>query len=830
MIDGEYPFIESQNIYFHRLWEEEGEPHINTIGDEVNPKQVQLEVWQTQLLYDGFGNSPRPLLFYLEAGEHEITLAYVAEPLYISKIELAPYEAVPDYEQVQQLYRDKGYRSVSSVIELQAENTVLKTDPTLRRIAISDPAAVPFENGYRRLNGVGDWRWRLGGQEIYWEIEVPQSGLYTIGMKVAQWWGDGLPTFRRIKIDGQTPFSELLEYTFDYDRDFRNEILGDDRLGNYQIYLEQGRHEFSMVVQIGPFAEVAKDLTFDALKFSTALRQIVMITGQEPDPNFEYELDENIPGLIEEFVRLKASMELQIDRLMALSDRRPVAVNNFAMVADLLTELIEYPESIPKKLKDLENAQKNIGSWLKDLQQQPLLIDYFAFGPEDLKMDRATSTVLQRTSASVANFFRSFVKDYDSIGGLLEEDEADVTIDVWIARGKEWAELIKELADETFTPQTGIAINLNVLPASQLNAGPVNALLLSILSGNAPDVALGTDDRSPVEFAIRGASYDLTSFPDFDEVLPRFLPGVMEPFKFDGGIYALPETMDFNVLIYRKDILNELGVRIPDTMEQLYGNLLPVLRENGMDFYYPRQPGGLLPFLYQNGGEYYIEEGTKTGLGEPQAFAAFKEWTELYTNYKVPVQAEFYNRMRTGTIPIGVGNYYAYVLLSTAAPELKGRWSIAPMPGHKRPDGTIDRSAGGSPSASVILSQTDEPDASWQFLKWWTSEEVQSQFGRELEALMGVEARWNTANIKAFQSLPWDPDHIDVITEQWKFYREQPYVIGGYFTMRHIDNAWNRVVLGTMGVRDSLEKAVKDINRELEVKQEEFDYHPQMQN
>ena len=61
-----------------------------------------------------------------------------------------------------------------------------------------------------------------------------------------------------------------------------------------------------------------------------------------------------------------------------------------------------------------------------------------------------------------------------------------------MARGTE-AALIKEMADEEFTPETGIMVNINVIPASQLNAGTINALMLSITSGKAPDVALGTD-------------------------------------------------------------------------------------------------------------------------------------------------------------------------------------------------------------------------------------------------------------------------------------------------------------------------------------------------
>lgn len=45
-------------------------------------------------------------------------------------------------------------------------------------------------------------------------------------------------------------------------------------------------------------------------------------------------------------------------------------------------------------------------------------------------------------------------------------------------------------------------------------------------------------------------------------------------------------------------------------------------------------------------------------------------------------------------------------------------------------------------------------------------------------------------------------------------------VLGGYFAGRHINNAFNRVVISGQNARDSLEESVKDINRELKRRRE----------
>ena len=83
------------------------------------------------------------------------------------------------------------------------------------------------------------------------------------------------------------------------------------------------------------------------------------------------------------------------------------------------------------------------------------------------------------------------------------------------------------MIEEDFTPRTGIRVNMNVVPSGQLNSGNVNVLLLSIISGSAPDVALSVEARSPVEFAFREAVTDLMKFPDYEEIAKRFYPSIL---------------------------------------------------------------------------------------------------------------------------------------------------------------------------------------------------------------------------------------------------------------------------------------------------------------
>lgn len=822
-IDGDAPFEESSDIELDRFFQDESEPVINSLGDETRPPQVEIPGWRSSRLKDTSGIYPEFFSVCLEKGTHTIQLIYNKVDMYISGIRLMPPKTYKTYSEIAAEYKAEGYQPASAEkVRIQAELTTLeKNDVTLRRDNDGDPLVEPASSTTRKLNVMGGYRWRAGNQSITWSFHVPQDGLYKIGLYVKQSWNDGLPSYRQIAIDGEVPFQELLEYKFDYNTRWALEELGDEEGNPYEFYLTAGDHTLTMTVKLGDIGKLLTSIQEDITVISDMMLKINKLTGSNPDPNYDYGFFTAIPNLQSQMEYLVASMDEKSDMVKGLASKTPAMANNFLTIKAQVQEMLDDPYSIAKKIADLTNSQKSLSEWYLSLQSCPLVIDWFDIGNPEEEWKSVSSNIFQRLVATAEQFIVSFSKDYDNVGSVLTEDVVvKDTINVWIARGTEWAEVIKELADESFTPETGIAINVNVLPASQLNAGNVNALMLSITSGKAPDVALGVDITSPVEFAIRDQVYDLSEFEGFEEVKSRFVEATLTPYEYMGGTYAIPETMNFNVLFYRKDLLAESGIQLPNTREDLYAYVLPALYQEGLEFYFGRD---FTQFLFQNGGSYYTEDGMKSALDTPEAYRAFKEYTELFTNYGVAETANFYQYMRSGIMPLGVGDFNMYMQLSVAAPEIAGRWGIAPLPGVMQEDGTINRSAGAlTDKGDVIMKQSKKPEESWEFLKWWSSTETQEQFAKEVEALMGAEARWNTANKEAFLSLAWDEDDIKTLEIMWEWAEETPTVLGSYMTTRHMTNAWTTVVISGGDVREALEQAVKDINREMRSKQEEY--------
>ena len=179
-------------------------------------------------------------------------------------------------------------------------------------------------------------------------------------------------------------------------------------------------------------------------------------------------------------------------------------------------------------------------------------------------------------------------------------------------------------------------------------------------------------------------------------------------------------------------------------------------------------------------------------------------------------------------MPIGIADFNQYMQLLVAAPEILDSWGIAPVPGHVNEDGDLVRWAGGTgmdTTSMMLFNDTPEEkqDIAWEFLKWYTSPEIQTEYGLNLEQFRGETFRWNSANIEAFENMPWRQQDLESILEQWKWVKDMPNVPGSYMTTRQLDFSWNQTVLENINPRIQLENATKDINRELTRKQIEFD-------
>lgn len=130
------------------------------------------------------------------------------------------------------------------------------------------------------------------------------------------------------------------------------------------------------------------------------------------------------------------------------------------------------------------------------------------------------------------------------------------------------------------------------------------------------------------------------------------------PYSYENGVYGMPLTGSFQMLFCRTDILEELGLKAPETWRDLY-EMIPVIQQKNMNVGLPKVvidatgagSGTSAMFdtlLLQKGLNYFDDSRSSTNFDKPEALEAFREWTDFYTKYGLPQDFDFYNRFRTG--------------------------------------------------------------------------------------------------------------------------------------------------------------------------------------
>jgi ABC-type glycerol-3-phosphate transport system substrate-binding protein len=385
------------------------------------------------------------------------------------------------------------------------------------------------------------------------------------------------------------------------------------------------------------------------------------------------------------------------------------------------------------------------------------------------------------------------------------------------------------MVDAEFTPLTGIPVRININPNEE-------KLILASSAGKQPDIAMGIAGWRPYDFAIRNNVYDLSTFDDFREVSDRFYPGSFMQLIYQDGVYGLPETQNFYLLFYRQDILQRLQLDIPSTWDDVI-SILPELQRFGMNFYSMLSSTNAfkafvltMPFIRQFGGKIFSDDGLAAAYDDPNTIEALTLMTDLFTTYSLPLEVgSFYNEFRYGRLPIGIGDFGMYISLLHAAPEIAGLWNIAPLPGIEQ-DGIVNRSFDGSSTSAMMFKNTDKPNESWSFLKWWTSASTQLDYAENLISAYGPEYLWNSSNREAFGQMSWDETHRQTILDQWQWIDDTAKTPASYMVERELSNIWNKVVFQGVNLRTAIEDSLIIANKEIRRKMLEFRFIDQQGN
>ncbi len=816
LIDGETPYDECASLTLDSRWTMAGAFEKDRYGNEVVTMPVKDGGTLQCRMLGKAGLYSRGMGVFLSAGEHEITLVCQEGPFELYGVSLAP-EIKPETDSA------GGSLQGSAIVTLQAETVPSRNNPNIRPAADYDIRLTPYSNEEKVINYIEDISYRYAADELTFDFAVEEEGFYALCLRMRQAELANFPVFRTFYVDGVIPSDAFMDAAFSYCLNFENQSVTEDNGELALLYLTAGEHTLTIQTSLEPVRPAVLDLTRVSDEMAALALDITKITGGNTDffrdfslAEFDFHIADDLNRWIGELKETR-----QFLRGITGTEGRVGALSNLDLAIETLELLSQKPDDLPKKLNQFSQGASSARSFLVNvteaLQTSAMGLDSIHFYTDASLLPQNPDLLTQMTAA-LRRFKASFGDQGYAAGG---ETEAGV-LQVWVNRPRQYLEILQRMADTSFTPQTGVKVDFSIMPDE-------SKLVLANASGSAPDVALGVSSGRTYDLAVRGALKNLRDYENVGEVGSWFPAGLLIPGVCDDGLYALPETFNFYVLFYRKDILDNIGVTVPDSYEDVLA-MLPTLHRFGLN--YNNFVANVIgyksfsittPFIFQAGGKLYESGNINILLDEPEAIRGLQVLTDSFIIYDMDYEINsFYQSFRDGTLPIGTANYGMYNLLMNAAPELAGRWGIALYPGLTDENGTVQRWTSGAEQSCFIFSSTKMEEASWQFLTWWMSRETQTEFAYTLQSTLGNEYLWNSANVEAFLQSPWPTEHKKIIAEQMQWIYEAPRVPGSYMVEREISNAINAVALEGKNLREALDEAIKRIDREVERKLEEF--------
>lgn len=317
----------------------------------------------------------------------------------------------------------------------------------------------------------------------------------------------------------------------------------------------------------------------------------------------------------------------------------------------------------------------------------------------------------------------------------------------------------------------GVKINFQVMEEADLRSS-VTADVAA--EGGQYDVVTIGAYETP-QWGANGWLEDLTPFgEDADYDAEDILPAVRDALSYEDKLFAVPFYGESSILMYNKEILDEVGVKLTDnpTWQEVADAAAEVKTADRAGICMRGKPGWgdlfapLTTVVQTFGGNWYDEDWNAT-VNTP-------EWKEAVTFYKEmldesgqadPVSYSFpecLTALKEGKAAMWADASVAASILEADDSPVKGKMAYTHMPVNKTEE------SGWLWSWNLAVpTSTEHSEEAQEFVKWATSKEYQQLVGEELGwSLVPPGARESTYSIPEYEkaAAAYAPITLDVMT------------------------------------------------------------------
>ncbi|MDG9719645.1 ABC transporter substrate-binding protein [Streptomyces sp. DH24] len=250
----------------------------------------------------------------------------------------------------------------------------------------------------------------------------------------------------------------------------------------------------------------------------------------------------------------------------------------------------------------------------------------------------------------------------------------------------------------------------------------VTKILTAHKAGKAPDLVQAEYQALPT-LVSNDALADISG--EVGDVKGKFADGVWQQTTLGtDAVYAVPQDIGPMMFYYREDLFKEYGLTVPTTWDE-FAETARALKKKapGKDLTtFSANDSGLFAGLAQQAGaQWWTTSGDKwkVGIDDAATRKVAEFWGGLVEEGAVdnqPMYTPAWNKaLNTGKQIAWVSAVWAPGTLTTAAPDTKGKWAMAPLPQWSKGENSTGSWGG---SSTAVTTDSGNRAAAAKFAAW----------------------------------------------------------------------------------------------------------------
>ncbi|ODA75183.1 putative arabinose-binding protein precursor [Streptomyces sp. AVP053U2] len=250
----------------------------------------------------------------------------------------------------------------------------------------------------------------------------------------------------------------------------------------------------------------------------------------------------------------------------------------------------------------------------------------------------------------------------------------------------------------------------------------VTKILTAHKAGKAPDLVQAEYQALPT-LVSNDALADVSK--DVGDAKSKFADGVWQQTTLGtDAVYAVPQDIGPMMFYYREDLFKEYGLTVPTTWDEFADTARKLKKESpqtDLTTFSANDSGLFAGLAQQAGAQWWTMSGTrwKVGISDDATKKVAEFWGGLVKEGAIdnqPMYTPAWNKaLNTGKQIAWVSAVWAPGTLSTAAPDTKGKWAMAPLP--QWSDGE-NRTGSWGGSSTGVTTDSRNKEAAAKFAAW----------------------------------------------------------------------------------------------------------------